>query len=205
MQVESSSGEDSYSADEKDKNSPPDGEEAEDDGQYATLETVDAKYLSNSIDNLYKATSHDVNVIEFKDTIHAQPYSLETMPTYFPEESSAVNGHVTESVPQGQAFGEAQEFIKYEKYNGAEDPSHERDAVNYGPYSFAPQSLEAAKSRETSYAYPLPVVKHAAADNWAYGNTMAPASKAAVFLCNRELWAKFHTHTTEMIVTKQGR
>ena len=30
-------------------------------------------------------------------------------------------------------------------------------------------------------------------------------NKASVYLCNRELWAKFHSHTTEMIITKQGR
>ncbi len=30
-------------------------------------------------------------------------------------------------------------------------------------------------------------------------------SKASVYLCNREIWVKFHAHTTEMIITKQGR
>lgn len=30
-------------------------------------------------------------------------------------------------------------------------------------------------------------------------------SGACVFLCNRQLWVKFHAHTTEMIITKQGR
>ncbi|XP_033103212.1 T-box-containing protein 2-like isoform X2 [Anneissia japonica] len=30
-------------------------------------------------------------------------------------------------------------------------------------------------------------------------------SKVSVFLCNRELWMKFHQHGTEMIITKQGR
>lgn len=31
------------------------------------------------------------------------------------------------------------------------------------------------------------------------------STKACVFLCNRDLWSKFHTHTCEMIITKQGR
>ncbi|XP_021355486.1 T-box brain protein 1-like [Mizuhopecten yessoensis] len=41
--------------------------------------------------------------------------------------------------------------------------------------------------------------------------TMAPSGqsqegeKVSVYLCNRELWTKFHAHTTEMIITKQGR
>ena len=30
-------------------------------------------------------------------------------------------------------------------------------------------------------------------------------SPACVFLCNRSLWVKFYQHTTEMIITKQGR
>ena len=35
--------------------------------------------------------------------------------------------------------------------------------------------------------------------------TTAAAGKASVYLCNRDLWVKFHAHTTEMIITKQGR
>ena len=34
------------------------------------------------------------------------------------------------------------------------------------------------------------------------GSSPAPA---CVYLCNRELWVKFYQHTTEMIITKQGR
>ncbi|XP_060085944.1 T-box protein H15-like [Ylistrum balloti] len=33
----------------------------------------------------------------------------------------------------------------------------------------------------------------------------ADEEKACVYLCNRDLWSKFHAHTTEMIITKQGR
>ncbi|KAH3713117.1 hypothetical protein DPMN_072883 [Dreissena polymorpha] len=32
-----------------------------------------------------------------------------------------------------------------------------------------------------------------------------PQGSVCVYLCNRELWAKFHQHTCEMIITKQGR
>ncbi|CAG2206319.1 TBR1 [Mytilus edulis] len=34
---------------------------------------------------------------------------------------------------------------------------------------------------------------------------MPPQRQVCVYLCNRELWVKFHQHTTEMIITKQGR
>lgn len=32
-----------------------------------------------------------------------------------------------------------------------------------------------------------------------------PGMRAQVYLCNRQLWLKFHRHQTEMIITKQGR
>ena len=37
------------------------------------------------------------------------------------------------------------------------------------------------------------------------GDGSAETGRACVFLCNREMWIKFHEHTTEMIITKQGR
>ncbi|XP_069106859.1 uncharacterized protein [Argopecten irradians] len=41
------------------------------------------------------------------------------------------------------------------------------------------------------------------------GENLSPQAhdgqEACVNLCNRELWTKFHAHTTEMIITKQGR
>ncbi|ESO86062.1 hypothetical protein LOTGIDRAFT_129911, partial [Lottia gigantea] len=36
-------------------------------------------------------------------------------------------------------------------------------------------------------------------------DTHGSAGKVCVYLCNRELWVKFHQHTCEMIITKQGR
>lgn len=35
--------------------------------------------------------------------------------------------------------------------------------------------------------------------------TTGPGARAQVYLCNRQLWLKFHRHQTEMIITKQGR
>lgn len=35
--------------------------------------------------------------------------------------------------------------------------------------------------------------------------TVPQQNKASVYLCNRQLWLRFHQHTTEMIITKQGR
>ena len=34
---------------------------------------------------------------------------------------------------------------------------------------------------------------------------MFSTGNICVYLCNRDLWAKFHAHTCEMIITKQGR
>nr|BAS66820.1 T-brain transcription factor [Echinocardium cordatum] len=36
-------------------------------------------------------------------------------------------------------------------------------------------------------------------------DTTSGAGKAGIFLCNRDLWRRFHQHKTEMIITKQGR
>ncbi|XP_034554002.1 eomesodermin homolog b isoform X2 [Notolabrus celidotus] len=35
--------------------------------------------------------------------------------------------------------------------------------------------------------------------------TAGPGMRPQVYLCNRQLWLKFHRHQTEMIITKQGR
>jgi hypothetical protein len=38
------------------------------------------------------------------------------------------------------------------------------------------------------------------------GSRYSPTNRgASVYLCNRDLWTRFHAHTTEMIITKQGR
>ena len=34
---------------------------------------------------------------------------------------------------------------------------------------------------------------------------MYSSGSVCVYLCNRDLWSKFHAHTCEMIITKQGR
>ena len=37
------------------------------------------------------------------------------------------------------------------------------------------------------------------------GHGFYPHNSVCVYLCNRDLWSKFHQHTCEMIITKQGR
>ncbi|KAL4218286.1 T-box brain protein 1 [Mactra antiquata] len=37
------------------------------------------------------------------------------------------------------------------------------------------------------------------------GAVFYPHGSVCVYLCNRDLWSKFHQHTCEMIITKQGR
>jgi len=161
---------------------------------------VDAKYLNSPTYTLYRPASQDVNVIEFKDTIHAQPYALDNVAQFYHPESAAT--HAAGIAQTGPIYPDVQHF-KYEKYSDTETPSPTREQPNFSPYSYS--GIDIVKPREPTYGYPLQVMKHAAPEAWGYGNHLTPSSKAAVFLCNRELWSKFHAHTTEMIVTKQGR
>lgn len=105
--------------------------------------------------------------------------------------SSHARNHVT--------FPSAHAHYNYYSESNA-DIEHDRNA----------DGMSVERRHEAPYGYPL-VSEKASPQQWVYGGPPPPAmpmpgqSKAAVFLCNRELWTRFHQHTTEMIVTKQGR
>jgi hypothetical protein len=192
--VDSSAGEESY-ADDSEK----DGSSAEEEeGQYATLETVGSKYPTG---NEYRNESHGVNVIEFKDTVHATPYQFQPYQPYYQGEGQT-NEYPSDLNPE----------YKQEKYDNDEDAHYEGN-YTYPPYlGYAPGNIT-HKPRDAPYPYnmppSLPPGAHQPLCYGAYGpqepiHSLA-SGKAGVFLCNRELWSKFHTHITEMIVTKQGR
>ena len=50
-----------------------------------------------------------------------------------------------------------------------------------------------------------PAASHGGSPLYGSGERSAGSGRACVFLCNRDMWVKFHEHTTEMIITKQGR
>ncbi|NP_001158462.1 T-brain homeobox protein [Saccoglossus kowalevskii] len=65
-------------------------------------------------------------------------------------------------------------------------------------------------SSPTSYSNQLANFERSYGSSQCYqsstSNSMANSyNKACVYLCNRDLWLKFHQHNTEMIITKQGR
>lgn len=203
--VESSSGEESYSTDDNDKDgsSSPEAEGS----QYATLESVDTKYLSNSTNNIYRNVSQEVNVIEFKDTVHATSYDLPQIPNYY---------HHHDEEVQSPFQVNMHHTYKADKYESEEEsPSSDRPPYGYTPYGVFNGSGEAHKHHDSSYGYQvLPPTTSTAtstvSNGWGghpirYQQLQVSPGKAGVFLCNRELWSKFHAHTTEMIVTKQGR
>ncbi|KAH3897206.1 T-box transcription factor T-like [Dreissena polymorpha] len=234
-QVESgSSGEDSYCNDDsdKDKGFRDDADEsADDETQYVTLETINPKYLPT--ENAYRteAQIEDVNVIEFKDKVQAQVYSIDALSHYYqPSEpghqTSSEAGHVTSDM---STYLE-QHHYKYPRYDEVDGgipamtSSHVRNHVTYPStharypyYSDSNADIEhdrnadgmsVERRHEAPYGYPL-VSEKASPHQWVYGGppplVLPGPSKAAVFLCNRELWTRFHQYTTEMIVTKQGR
>ncbi|XP_045182257.2 T-box transcription factor T-like [Mercenaria mercenaria] len=193
--VDSSGGEESY-ADESEKDgSSADGDE---EGQYATLETVGSKYPAG---NEFRNATQDVNVIEFRDTVHAMPYHFQPFPTYFHGDS------VKHPYPAS-----LHPAYKQETYDNEED-IHGGDTYSYPPYGSYSAGHSVQKPRDAPYGYAIPPPLPTAAQQqhgWgAYGHQdpaqSSPTGKAGVFLCNRELWSKFHNHITEMIVTKQGR
>ncbi|KAL4218122.1 hypothetical protein ACF0H5_022858 [Mactra antiquata] len=204
--VESSSGEESYSTDynEKDGSSSPEN----DGGHFATLESVDTKYMTSSANNIFRNVAQGVNVIEFKDTVHATSYDIPSMPTYF--------HHQDGELPNPYQVG-LQHAYKPIKYETEEDsPSTDRCSYGYSSYGGFNGTADLHRQNESPYGYPVlpPTSTHGTPsplsqgwDSYNVRDQPLPVypGKAGVFLCNRELWSKFHTHTTEMIVTKQGR
>ena len=194
-QVDSSGGEDSY-ADDSEK----DGSSAEEEeGQYATLESVGSKY---PIDSEYRNEAQDVNVIEFKDTVHATPYHFPSFPTYYQGDGGEASQY-----PTGMTSDYKQEKYEEEDTGGK--------SYTYPPYaSYAPTSMP-SKPRDMPYPYsippppPMPAGAHQQLCWGGYGppeqTQSMPTGKAGVFLCNRELWTKFNNFVTEMIVTRHGR
>ena len=83
----SSSGEDSFSGEEgeRDLKGPEDGGPV-----LATLETANVKYLSSPVGTVYRP-GHNVNVIEFKENIQAQDYSVNN-PAYQHSETGHDDG-----------------------------------------------------------------------------------------------------------------
>lgn len=195
--VDSSGGEESYVEDsEKDGSN----DDCEEEGNYTTLETVGTKYSES---NDYRNSSQDVNVIEFKDTVHATSYHFQSVPTYYHGEGD-VHTYPT---------GVVHTTYKNEKYEHEEEING-NDGYCYQPYGSYPTGHVIQKSRDVPYGFgmlpsPSTSVQHQNVSNgWGGFGPQSQSSsseKAGVFLCNRELWAKFHTHITEMIVTKQGR
>ena len=203
-QNESSSGDDSYCADDVDKDKD-DNSSTDEDGQFATLQTVNAKFLSSNVFN-----NSQFGNPGFPDTAESPQQRFQDF------QNIPVTLYQTQS-PESQAT-EAQAYgtpLQYHnpKYGSPEEP---QQRVTSYPYQY-PVEIK----QEVPYFPPPPGslltnghvsprgsgAQVAPSESWGYGPNVQGAheGKAGVFLCNRELWSKFHTHQTEMIVTKQGR
>lgn len=228
-QVDSSGGEESYCADDNDK----DGGSSANDGEekYAILETVGTKYIYNP------GATQEENVIEFKNTVHATSYNLQPFPPYFHSDGNMIPypaplhpvykhekyaddddegkcGHEGYNFPSyttyGHAGGHDLQKLRGNPYAGGHDLQKPRDNPYAGGHDLHKSrdnpyagGHDLQKPHDTPYGYGMSVSHHQHVGNgWGDQPT---TGKAGVFLCNRELWSKFHTHITEMIVTKQGR
>ena len=72
-----------------------------------------------------------------------------------------------------------------------------QDSVNMGPMYYHGQ-MSPALGHSPPGLLPMGCMQASHPGMFSTGNI-------CVYLCNRDLWAKFHTHTCEMIITKQGR
>ncbi|XP_052761830.1 T-box protein 1-like [Mya arenaria] len=178
--------------------------------------------------------AQDVNVIEFKDHITAKPYNLNAMSHFYPsipgdhslnyhdpnpqhsyryDKYDEVDGTPTPPPPSVAVQQRGNLVSGYHPVptTGHVEPHSPYTCNSNGGISGNTDGIHMEKRTELppqAYAYQTEKV-----ENWQYGGapqmTLAQqpeaSSKAAVFLCNRELWSRFHVHTTEMIVTKQGR
>lgn len=205
---ESSSGDDSYSADDADRDKD-DNSCSDDDGQFATLQTVNANYMTTNGFN--SAQSYAQNEFPEASTVSPQarfqnfqniPVTLYQSRTLDSDPASGLNygsppnyhGHEVKSdhVEDSQLRGQFPYHF----------PVEIKQEIPYYPPAVGSLAANGHVShRETGAS------SSSAPEGWSYGaNMQGPHDgKAGVFLCNRELWSKFHAHQTEMIVTKQGR
>ncbi|XP_071092565.1 T-box transcription factor TBX6-like [Haliotis cracherodii] len=112
-------------------------------------------------------------------------------------------------VPQ-PAYDHPQSHYDHDSSRDSMAPYHPSDSLQgrypymkpyHQPYPSAVES-EGLYSRVDSPPQELPVPESPTLIDPTHGGQ---SGKACVYLCNRELWLKFNTHTTEMIITKQGR
>ena len=157
---------------------------------------------------------------------------LETLQPYHPEQQQPLLKQQQQQQPQQQhlaAYGINGDMVQTTVLGDPNGYPH----IYAGQYAASPYSTtQAAQSLyngQMPYPASTPTVVSSRADNpytsssaTAQGGMMpgvtahsqpqqngnfgsGSAAPACVYLCNRELWVKFYQHTTEMIITKQGR
>ena len=200
-QNESSSGDDSFG--EEINKEREDNSSADDDSQFATLQTVNAKYMDRHLSDVAFSGANSYEQDGYRKSVESAQQRYLDFPnvpvTLY--QSDEVDAAPMQSYRPPSSYND-----KYETGDNSRQvvaaypyqfPVEIKQEVPYGPHSNIVLGNDPV-SRGT--APPI----H---DNWGYSANMQSQHevKAGVFLCNRELWAKFHTHITEMIVTKQGR
>lgn len=93
-------------------------------------------------------------------------------------------------------------YSQNNSYGFEMDPMHYYSSVGY-PQSSQPQHQPVS----SPVHLPSPSTEPAIAPLQTSAAAPVPSSSFSpcIYLCNRDLWVKFHQHTTEMIITKQGR
>lgn len=91
-----------------------------------------------------------------------------------------------------------------EAYPQQQDQMHQQyPYARYEPASYYPPQQNFEHPSPTQQCTAMPVQNAPCLSP--QQQQIPPQRQVCVYLCNRELWLKFHQHTTEMIITKQGR
>lgn len=107
----------------------------------------------------------------------------------------------THSGPHSGSTLLQQQRIPYDPYQQQIHDDYRTTSARHGSDTIHNQHSEASDQHQSSF-YSAPPSGSSSSDvSLDHGG----GSGACVYLCNRNLWVRFHAHVTEMIITKQGR
>ena len=124
-----------------------------------------------------------------------------------PGEGSNPSYTCLQPVSQGQRMDEfySGNYVQADAYKYQSYQAQPRDQGNMMYYSGSYAPVQQAQSPPQGQQMPLNNGSCMSPQGQENGQSRFQPNKACIHLCNSELWSRFHQHTTEMIITKQGR
>ena len=129
-------------------------------------------------DNVYLESTATIAKVEYEGLRQAMPYGS------YQQSNPSTRGMTGGGYYQNGDYGI--DYPAYGGYPALEQGTNSASAAGMG-YQNQPRTASAGQMSQQA------------------GYQPSSASQAGIILCNRDLWSKFHSFTTEMIITKQGR